>query len=153
MAKNWTIAEAYKAIKAGDKEAIKDIGRRFPLLLNSIASNNLGELIEAMPEVMTARKGNKLLEDAAGLGEEKVDDGDVEEVEAPKEEKKPAPKKETKSKAKAKKEEVKSDEVEDEPVEEEKPKAKPKKKADTKPKKKKEEPKEDVVEEDDLDDF
>ena len=53
MAKNWTVAEAVEAIKNGDKEAIKDLGKRFPNVTVAIAKmgDNAGamEIINALP--------------------------------------------------------------------------------------------------------
>ena len=46
-AKTWTIREAYNAIKAGDKDAIADFGKRFPLVTTALAgfSENLNSVI------------------------------------------------------------------------------------------------------------
>ena len=59
MAKNWTVAEAVEAIKNGDKEAIKDLGKRFPNVTVAIAKmgDNAGamEIINALPERVTVR--------------------------------------------------------------------------------------------------
>lgn len=44
MAKRWTVAEAYSAIKSGDKEAREDIGRRFPLFATSTPEEILGAI-------------------------------------------------------------------------------------------------------------
>lgn len=60
MAKNWTLSEAVEAILKGDKEAIKDLGKRFPNLTVAIAKmgDNAGalEIINALPDHVTARK-------------------------------------------------------------------------------------------------
>lgn len=78
MATNWTLAGATKEILAGNKEAIQDVGRRFPLTANAIASmgNNQGALtlINAMPDYITARKIEAILKDGV------QESDDVEEV-------------------------------------------------------------------------
>ena len=102
MATNWTLANATKEILAGNKEATQDIGRRFPLTLAAIAKmgNNEGaiELINALPEHITARKIESILKD--GVVETEVDTDDDDEVKTPdevkeeKKERKPRKKKE-----------------------------------------------------------
>ena len=102
MATNWTLANATKEILAGNKEATQDIGRRFPLTLAAIAKmgNNEGaiELINALPEHITARKIESILKD--GVAETEVDTDDDDEVKTPdevkeeKKERKPRKKKE-----------------------------------------------------------
>ena len=103
MAKNYTLAEAAKVIAEGkDYEALQDIGRRFPLTLAAIAKmgNNEGaiELINALPEHITARKIESILKD--GVVETEVDTDDDDEVKTPdevkeeKKERKPRKKKE-----------------------------------------------------------
>ena len=129
MAKNWTVAEAYEALRNGDKEARIDIGRRFPLF----ATATEDEIISALPSYLTARKLEALLKEDAGVSEDDVEE--VEEVE----EAKPA------KKAKAKKV-VEDDEDEEE---DEVPK-KPVKKAKAK---KAVVEVEDEDEDDDMDDF
>ena len=85
MATNWTLANATKEILAGNKEATQDIGRRFPLTLAAIAKmgNNEGaiELINALPEHITARKIESILKD--GVVETEVDTDDDDEVKTP----------------------------------------------------------------------
>lgn len=108
MAKNWTMAEATKEVLAGNKEAIVDIGKRFPLTANAIAAmgNNEGALtiIGALPEHITARKIESVLKD--GVEETAEDEEVTEEKETKKE--KPA-----KKAAKKAKEEDDADEDED----------------------------------------
>lgn len=98
MAKNWKVGEAVRAIKAGNKEDILDIGRRFPLFANLAAQvNEAGvALIDCVPEYCSARKIESVLK---GDVQEAADD-DREEEEAPAEKKAPA----KKAAAKAKKE-------------------------------------------------
>ena len=146
MAKNWKVAEAINAIRNGDKDAIADIGRRFPLFAVNAATVNDGAmgLIEAIPEFITVRKMESVLKKG-------VDDSEVEseedEIDEEEEEVKPKKKKEEKvTKKKAKKAEEEEEEEEEEEV---KPKKKKAKKAE-KPSKKK---KVDDDDEDDDDDF
>lgn len=99
MAKNWTLAEAAESIKNGNKEAILDIGKRYPLFLNLVTRTLDGdkkaveELLSVIPEYVTANKVNVKLKEGLGEGE----DGTEESVEEPKTEKaeakKPAAKK------------------------------------------------------------
>ena len=98
MATNWTMSQATKAILAGNKEAIVDIGRRFPLTANAIAAmgNNEGALtiISALPDYITARKIESVLKDGVQESEEEVEEEVVEEKPVKKEKaaKKPAKK-------------------------------------------------------------
>lgn len=98
MAKNWKVGEAVRAIKAGNKEDVLDIGRRFPLFANLAAQvNEAGvALLDCVPEYCSARKIESVLK---GDVQEAADD-DREEEEAPAEKKAPA----KKAAAKAKKE-------------------------------------------------
>lgn len=113
MAKNYNIGEVVKIVAEGkDFEAIMDIGRRYPLLMNKVtklvtlAGETASDFFSYMPEYLTANKVNKMIKDA-------VIDEDAEEAEETEEaEEKPA-KKEKKAK-KAKKEEVEEDDAEDE---------------------------------------
>ena len=143
MAKNWKVAEAVNAIRNGDKDAIADIGRRFPLFVVNAATVNDGAmgLIEAIPEFITVRKMESVLKKG-------VDDSEVEseEDEIDEEEEEVKPKKEKKEEKVAKKKAKKDEEEEEEEV---KPKKKKAKKAE-KPSKKK---KVDDDDEDDDDDF
>lgn len=53
MAKNWTLKEAVKVITAGEnKEAIQEIGKRFPLTTVAIAKIGHNEGVEALMSVM-----------------------------------------------------------------------------------------------------
>jgi hypothetical protein len=126
MAKNWSAAEAARvAFEGKNKEAIQDIGKRFPLFLSAASrgSEGLLEIIGALhPERITARTIEAKLKE--GLEE---DAEDVEEEETPakpakteKKEKaeKPAAKKEKTSKKPAKVEEPEEDEDEDDEEEE-----------------------------------
>lgn len=80
MATNWNMKEATKAILSGDKEAMVDIGRRFPLTSIAIAQmgNNAGALtiINALPDHISVRKIESVLKD----GVQESSDDDVEEV-------------------------------------------------------------------------
>lgn len=105
MAKNWKVGEAVRAIQAGNKEDIMDIGRRFPLFANLAAQvNEAGvAMLDCVPEYCTARKIESVLKgDVQESG-----DGDDEAAEDEAPAKKPA-KEEKKAhvkKAAAKKEE------------------------------------------------
>ena len=114
MAKNWKVAEAVNAIRNGDKDAIADIGRRFPLFAVNAATVNDGAmgLIEAIPEFITVRKMESVLKKGVDDSEveseedeidEEGKDENVEEEVKPK--KKKAKKEEKAGKKKAKKEE------------------------------------------------
>ena len=115
MAKNYSIGEAVKIIAEGkDFEAIMDIGRRYPILMNkttklvTLAGDTAVDFFTYMPEYLTANKVNKAMKDAV------IDEDAEEEVE----EEKPV-KKEKKAKASKK---VKTEEVEeDDGVEEDSP--------------------------------
>ena len=80
MAKNWSLREAANEILAGNKEAIVDVGRRFPLTANAIAAmgKNDGALtiIGALPDHISARKIESVLKD----GVQEIDDTDEEDV-------------------------------------------------------------------------
>lgn len=134
MARNWNVADAYEALRSGDKEARMDIGRRFPLF----ATATEDEIIAAIPDYISVRKVEAALKADAGVSEDDVEEVETEEVE----EVKPA------KKAKAKK--VAEPEEEDD-EEEEAPK-KPVKKA-AKAKKPAKKVVEDDDEDDDMDDF
>lgn len=85
MAKNWTIKEAYDAIKENNKSAVADFGKRFPLALLAVSKLSGAELlVEGLPEHMTMRKLDSALKD----GVEPFEDD-----EAPAKESKPVPKK------------------------------------------------------------
>lgn len=85
MAKNYTFAEAVKIINVGtDMEAITDIGRRYPVLLHKVtkitakAGEEFVDLMNFMPDYLTANKVNTALKNAADNTAE-----DSEEVETP----------------------------------------------------------------------
>ena len=53
MAKNWTLKEAVKVITAGEnKEAIQELGKRYPLTALAIAKIGQNEGVEALMSVM-----------------------------------------------------------------------------------------------------
>ena len=86
MAKNYTLAEAAKVIAEGkDYEALQDIGRRFPLLMNKMTklvtlAPEAVEIFGYMPDYLTANKINKAIKEE-NLGDTEVDeDEDAEEV-------------------------------------------------------------------------
>lgn len=113
MAKNYNIGEVVKIVAEGkDFEAIMDIGRRYPLLMNKVtklvtlAGETASDFFSYMPEYLTANKVNKMIKDA-------VIDEDAEEVEETEEAEEKPVKKEKKAK-KTKKEEVEEDDAEDE---------------------------------------
>lgn len=73
MAKNYTFAEAVKIINAGtDMESIIDIGRRYPVLLQKVtkvatmAGEAFVDLMNYMPDYLTANKVNTALKNAIG---------------------------------------------------------------------------------------
>lgn len=71
MAKNWTIKEAYDAIKAEDKSAILDFGKRFPLAAMAVARMQQADLlVTGLPEHVTMRKLNDGLKDGVEAFEE-----------------------------------------------------------------------------------
>lgn len=74
MATNWNVKQAYVAINEGNKEAIIDIGRRFPLTLNILSKidgkNPAVNLINALPEHITVRKIEQILKGDVEEGEE-----------------------------------------------------------------------------------
>lgn len=81
MAKNWTIKEAYEAIKAEDKSAILDFGKRFPLAAMAVARMQQADLlVTGLPEHVTMRKLNDGLKD----GVEPYEEEGVEKKPAPK---------------------------------------------------------------------
>lgn len=111
MAKNWSVSEAVEAINNGDKESIVDIGRRFPLLLNSAKGALAGDkqsfldFVAALPEYDTANKINKRMKDGIEASEDVDVDADVDAVEEKKPAKKTAAKKAAGKDAKKAKEE------------------------------------------------
>ena len=149
MAKNWKPIEAINAIKAGDKEAIMDIGRRFPLFLVQAATvNEAGAtLLAAVPKYVTVRQIESILRNGAQDDDATdVDDTATADIadEETDEEPAPAPKKAKAAPAKADKpakkaakkavdeEPADDDWDEEEPDEEPAPKKAPAKKATAK---------------------
>lgn len=112
MATNWTLAGATKEILSGNKEAIQDVGRRFPLTANAIASmgNNQGALtlINAMPDYITARKIEAILKD--GVQESDDVEEAIETEEEDVKEEKPAKKEKAEKKPAKKEKEVEPEE-------------------------------------------
>lgn len=110
MAKNWKVAEAVIAIKGGDKSAIADIGRRFPLFAVTAAqvNNEAIAILECLPDYCTARKIESVLKEGVGPVEDDVED-DVEDEVVDKSPKKKDDKAPAKAKAAGKKE--KSDDL------------------------------------------
>lgn len=161
MAKNYSAFEAAKIINSGltKKNAAEymDITRRFPFFAaNCMKLNEAGmELIEMLPDYISARKINKSFKDKLGIDDEKVTDDDIpDEIEEEEEEEEKPAKKAKKDKKKIEKKSKKAEPEEDEDEddieeleEEEEEKPKKAKKASKKAKKEKEE------EEDDFDDF
>lgn len=86
MAKNYTFAEAVRIINAGtDMESITDIGRRYPILMHKVATvcakagDAFVDLMNYMPEYLTANKVNTGLKNAVGGNTEAEDtESDVE---------------------------------------------------------------------------
>lgn len=83
MAKNYTFAEAVKIINAGtDMESITDIGRRYPVLLHKVtkvttkAGEDFVDLMNFMPDYLTANKVNTALKNAVG-GDTEAEDADT----------------------------------------------------------------------------
>lgn len=81
MAKNYTFAEAVKIINEGtDLASITDIGRRYPILLHKVtkvaakAGEDFVDLMNYMPDYLTANKVNTALKNAVGEVEESDDD-------------------------------------------------------------------------------
>lgn len=81
MAKNYTFAEAVKIINEGtDLASITDIGRRYPILLHKVtkvaakAGEDFVDLMNFMPDYLTANKVNTALKNAVGEVEESDDD-------------------------------------------------------------------------------
>lgn len=113
MAKNWKVGEAVKAIQAGNKEDIMDIGRRFPLFANLAAQvNEAGvKMLDCVPEYCTARKIESVLkgdiQEAAEGEEEAVEEETPAPKKAPAKAEKKAPAK------KAAKKEVEEDDEDD----------------------------------------
>lgn len=89
MAKNYTFAEAVKIINAGtDMESITDIGRRYPILLQKVtkvaalAGEAFVDLMNYMPDYLTANKVNTALKNAVGDTETEDAETDTEDGES-----------------------------------------------------------------------
>ena len=81
MAKNWSLAEAVKVIREGkDFEAIQDLGKRFPVLAVLIAGGRFDELMQYLPEYLTANKVNGAIKKSIPDGGE---DGEADEDQEP----------------------------------------------------------------------
>ena len=101
MAKNYTFAEVVEIINNGtDMEAITDIGRRFPILLNKVtkvaakAGEDFVDLMSYMPDYLTANKVNTALKSASGATETEATEADGDTDAAPVKAKKEAAKEE-----------------------------------------------------------
>lgn len=93
MAKNWKVGEAVRAIQAGNKDDIMDIGRRFPLFANLAAQvNEAGvAMLDCVPEYCTARKIESVLKgdvQESGDGEDEAAEDEAPAKKPEKEEKK-----------------------------------------------------------------
>lgn len=84
MAKNYTLNEAVQIIANGqDLEAITDIGRRYPVLLNKItkvaakAGQDFVDLMGYMPEYLTANKVNSAIKATAQESDGANDEDDT----------------------------------------------------------------------------
>lgn len=119
MAKNWTVAEATEEILKGNKEAIVDIGKRFPLAMKAIAvaGDKAKDILSAF-NFITVRKVESILKD----GVEEYSEDDVEDptekpakkAEKPVKEKKvPVKKEEKPTRSRKKKEEPAMNEPEE----------------------------------------
>lgn len=89
MAKNYTFAEAVRIINEGKNlEAIADIGRRYPILMHKVtlvcakAGEAFVDLMNYMPDYMTANKVNTALK--AAVGETEATESGDDEIEEPK---------------------------------------------------------------------
>lgn len=118
MAQNWNVKQALAAINKGNKEAITDIGRRFPLTSNILArigeDKAAGELINALPDYITVRKIESILKDGVQVDDSDNDVDVDDEIEADeKPAKKEASKATAKKAAKSKKEEAEESDSDD----------------------------------------
>lgn len=84
MAKNYTFNEAVQIIANGqDLEAITDIGRRYPVLLNKVtkvaakAGQDFVDLMGYMPEYLTANKVNSAIKATAQESDGANDEDDT----------------------------------------------------------------------------
>ena len=107
MAKNWTITEAYRVLKAGtNQESMTDICRRFPNMVACVIKMSTGDItsidkfFDILPEYLTAGKVNKAFKESANDASD-VEEDLVEETEedvSEEEETKEKPKRNKKSK-------------------------------------------------------
>lgn len=81
MAKNYTFSEAVAIVATGkDMEAIQDLGRRYPILVQKVgvvatkAGAEFVELMSFMPEYLTANKVNTGIKNAVFGGEKEADE-------------------------------------------------------------------------------
>lgn len=114
MAKNWLASDIANAIKDNDMATLKTLGNKYPLAVVALngATPMILDIFGGMPEWMTARKFNKIVEAALIDGETAEDEDEAdEEAEAPKKDKAAA---KGKGKKKAKPEPELEDEDEDE---------------------------------------
>jgi hypothetical protein len=78
MAISWKVSEAIVEIQNGNKEAIQDIGKRFPLFANLAARVNSEaaiEIFKACPDYLTVRKVEDVLKE--GVNSDSDSDSDV----------------------------------------------------------------------------
>lgn len=88
MAKNYTLTEAVEIIAKGtDLEAMADIGKRFPVLAIKVANvaakagESFVDLMNYMPEHLTANKVNTVIKNSFAEGDAESDeDADAEET-------------------------------------------------------------------------
>lgn len=98
MAKNYTPKELFDVIVDGtDIDALTDIGRRYPLLSVKLAklvnvSDQVAEILSALPEYLSARKLEKTIRGGASEATDEAE-AEVETEDEAVEEEKPAPKK------------------------------------------------------------
>ena len=129
MAKNYTVYELVNVIRTStDNAELVDAIRRYPRLAVLAKSvNDAGmEILQALPEFLTARKVNKLLAGGNVSDEVESDSDDEDEDEKPAKKTKKAEKKTVK---KSKKAEAEDDDDEDDEDEDERPAKKSKKPA------------------------
>lgn len=85
MATNWNVREAAKAISANEKNAIIDLGRRFPLATIAIArikDQAAFDFLQVIPEHITMRKIEQILkgEEETTAEENTEDEGEEAEI-------------------------------------------------------------------------
>ena len=86
MAKNYTFTEAVEIINEGtDMEAITDIGRRYPILLNKVtrvaakAGEDFVDLMRYLPDHLTANKVNTAIKNSSNVEIEEAETDEAEE--------------------------------------------------------------------------